>query len=132
MRKFRKKNFLYYTLKKLIRKVWKVDYMKNIEFGYKEEYMQFINSDYRKDYDPNKRIVKQDKIKICNDEYFISTIDLGVNFSCIKGRVEYFETMIFRNNYYDRAIYLKRYATRKEALKNHNLLVDNLKCFYDL
>ena len=106
--------------------------MENIKFGYKEDCMQFIKSYYRKDYDSNKRIVKQDKIKICNDEYFISTIDLGINFSCIKCRVEYFETMIFKNNNYDHAVYLRRYATRKEALKNHNLLVDNLKCFYDL
>ena len=90
-----------------------IDRIKNIRFGFRE------------DYDPDKRIVKQDIIKIYNDEYFISTVDLGTNHSFIENYDEYFETMIFKNNDYN-GIYERRYATREQALENHNLLVDNL------
>ena len=36
--------------------------------------------------------------------------------------------MIFKNNDYN-GIYERRYATREQALENHNLLVDNLSYF---
>ena len=61
-----------------------IDRIKNIRFGFRE------------DYDPDKRIVKQDIIKIYNDEYFISTVDLGTNHSFIENYDEYFETMILK------------------------------------
>ena len=55
-----------------------IDRIKNIRFGFRE------------DYDPDKRIVKQNRIKIYNDEYFISTVDLGMNYSFIENYDEYF------------------------------------------
>ena len=84
---------------------------------------------FREDYDPKNRIVAQDKIIIDNDEYFISTVDLGYNHSFIEEIELFYETMIFKNGDYS-GIYQYRYETREQALKNHNWIIENMKCLY--
>lgn len=84
---------------------------------------------FREDYDPKNKIVKQDKITIDNDEYFISTVDLGMNHSFIEGLELFYETMIFKNGDYS-GIYQNRYETREQALYNHKLIIENMKCLY--
>lgn len=84
---------------------------------------------FREDYDPNNRIIRQDKFIIDNDRYFISTVDLGINFSYDDEIPLYYETMIFKNDDWS-GIYCRRYETREQALNNHNFIIENLKYLY--
>lgn len=95
-----------------------IDRIKNRKYGFRE------------DYDPDNRIVKQDTIMINKDKYFISTIDLGIDFSFLEDYHVYFETMIFKNDN-SSGIYQRRYSTREEALKNHIYLVENFSFLYN-
>ncbi len=81
---------------------------------------------FRKDYDEKNRIVKQEYVTYENNEYFVSTVDLGLNHQFGEGEPLYYETMIFlKDNYCD--LYCDRYATREEALKGHNVIIEAFK-----
>ena len=87
-----------------------------------KDYSQF---GYRKDYDPKKRIVKQEYILFKGVQLFVSTIDLGMNHSFVDNVDLYYETMIF-NPSYD-PWYQERYTTREDALEGHNKLIKAFK-----
>lgn len=84
---------------------------------------------FRKDYDESNRNVKQENVTFENKEYWVSTVDLGLNHNFGEGNPLYYETMIFavengETNYHD--LYCDRYETREEALKNHNEIIKNI------
>ena len=85
---------------------------------------------FRKDYDINNRIVKQESVTYKNKEYFVSTVDLGINYqmSVLDPTPIYFETMIFeldeKKQIDGHDLYCDRYETREEALKEHNRLIE--------
>jgi hypothetical protein len=81
---------------------------------------------FRKDYNENNRIVKQEYISYNGKKYFVSTVDLGMNHQFGEGNPLYYETMIFgvdSNNNIDYDLYCDRYETRKEALEKHNRII---------
>lgn len=82
---------------------------------------------FRKDYDFNKRVVKQEDIIFDGKKYFVSTVDLGLNHNfCFSGPPLYYETMIFPENEMYEVYYCNRYSEREEALKSHEALVYNI------
>ena len=76
---------------------------------------------FRKDYNPNKRIVKQEYVTYKNKRYFVSTVDLGLNHRFGEGNPLYYETMIF-NAEHD-CVYCDRYETREKAQKGHDEII---------
>jgi hypothetical protein len=92
---------------------YKLDDNKNVVHCTLREYTEFI--------DENK-IIKQEDI----EEYFISTVFLGIDHCCMEYRIEVFETMIFKNGEW-RDIYCSRYATYNEALEGHKKAVEWVK-----
>ena len=80
---------------------------------------------FRRDFDYNNRIVKQEDLLINGKEYFISTVDLGIDHG-FGGSPLYFETMIFPKGEYSE-MYGDRYETRKQALISHERLVEEIK-----
>ena len=87
--------------------------------------MNYSQFGFRKDFDINNRIVKQENIKQNGKEYFVSTVDLGLNHRFGEGKPLYFETMIFEGKD-SRDLYCNRYTTREEALKEHEQLVQKI------
>lgn len=82
---------------------------------------------FRADYDEKNRIVKQEYIKQNEKEYFVSTIDLGIDHSSFGAcRPLYFETMIFKKDSWN-DLYCNRYETREEALKAHINLIESIQ-----
>lgn len=77
---------------------------------------------FRKDFDENNRIVKQEYINFKGNEYLVSTVDLGLDYG-FGGYPLYFETMIFPKGEWG-DMYCNRYSDREIALKEHNSLVD--------
>ena len=80
---------------------------------------------FRKDYNPEKRIVKQEYITYNNKIYYVSTIDLGKDYSFGFGNPLYYETMIF-NIQHNRVLYCVRYETRDEAQKGHDEIIKSI------
>lgn len=70
------------------------------------------------------RIVKQEYI----GDYFVSTVFLGLNHNFEVGEPLLFETKVFNTKDYSRHLGQERYATKKEALEGHKLLVKKYKC----
>ena len=81
---------------------------------------------FRKDYNPENKIVKQENIEINGETYFVSTVDLGIDYNSIGGSPLYFETMIFPKDKWS-DIYCDRYETRKEAEKGHEKIIADIK-----
>lgn len=81
---------------------------------------------YRKDYDYDNRIVKQEYVTYENNDYYVSTVDLGMNHQWGEGEPLYYETMIFSKDSYCE-LYCDRYTTREEALKGHNTIIEAFK-----
>lgn len=81
---------------------------------------------YREDYDPENRIVKQEYGTYKGKEYFVSTVDLGMDHQYGEGEPLYYETMIFlKDSWID--LYCDRYTTREEALAGHNHVIECFK-----
>lgn len=82
---------------------------------------------FRKDYDEHNRIVKQESVIYKGKKYWVSTVDLGIDYG-FDGIPLYYETMIFAIeengdiNYRD--LYCDRYTTKEQALAEHNKLID--------
>jgi hypothetical protein len=85
---------------------------------------------YRSDFDledDRDRIVKQEYIEHNGHNYFLSTVDMGMNLNFF-GKPLYYETALFDSD--DTGItYMKRYGTRTAAAKGHEkvklLLLNN-------
>jgi len=60
-------------------------------------------------------IIKQEKI----NDYFISTIWLGLNHGLIKGQLLIFETMVFKD---DEIVEMERCSTLEEAIEGHEMI----------
>lgn len=87
--------------------------------------MDLTKMGFRADYDEKNRIVKQEHVMQNGKEYFISTVDLGLDHSFGEGKPLYFETMIFeKDSSHD--LYCDRYETREEASKKHKELVERI------
>lgn len=82
---------------------------------------------YRQDYNPDNRRVGSDTVTFEGNDYWISTVDLGINHRFGEGEPLYYETMIFKADkqegvdYCD--LYCDRYTTRDEAQYCHNKIV---------
>jgi hypothetical protein len=84
----------------------------------------------REDFDPNNRVVKQDRIRIGKKLCLVSTVDLGIDHNYFGNTPLYYETMIFRINngfvnFSD--LFCERYPTRDEALAGHNKIIESIK-----
>lgn len=80
---------------------------------------------FRPDYDRNNRIVKQEYINFEGVEYFVSTVDLGLDHNFGEGPPLYFETMIFPKESIGE-MFCKRYTTKETALESHERLVQHI------
>lgn len=80
---------------------------------------------FREDFDENNKIVKQEYINFNSEEYFVSTVDLGLDYSFGRGEPLYYETMIFPKGEWGE-MYCMRYPNREMALKSHEALVYNI------
>jgi hypothetical protein len=80
---------------------------------------------FRADFDENNRIVKQEVIEFEGREYFVSTVDLGLDHRFGEGSPLWYETMIFPNGTYSDE-YCDRYETRGEALSSHEQLIQDI------
>jgi hypothetical protein len=83
---------------------------------------------FREDYDEKNRIIKQEYINFNGMEYYISTVDLGINYG-LGDFPLYYETMIFptdklSNNWRD--MYCNRYRDRETALQRHKQLIEDI------
>jgi len=86
--------------------------------------MDYTELGFREDFDPNNRVIKQETFIHKGKEYYISTVDLGINHGFLVPL--YYETMIF-DGAYGNDVYQNRYATRKEAGKGHLDTLENIK-----
>ena len=77
---------------------------------------------FRKDFNWETRFHLKDKI----NGYYISTVDLGTNHNFGLGKPLYYETMIFKNGYWE-DLYCERYSTEKEARKGHKKAIKYVK-----
>lgn len=81
---------------------------------------------WRKGFDWNNRFKKQEVVEVNGKEYYISTVDLGLDHSYGKGEPLYYETMVFeKGSPVD--LYMERYTTEKQALDGHKRTIDKLK-----
>lgn len=81
---------------------------------------------FRKDFDPNNKIVKQEEFSYQGDDYLISTVDLGLDHSFGDGPPLYYETMIFpKDSFMD--LHCERYSTRSEAINGHKRILENIR-----
>lgn len=93
--------------------------------------MDLTKLGYRKDYDPNNRVVKSENVGLAEKTLFVSTVDLGLDHSFGDGPELYYETMIFQRmedgniDYHD--LYCRRYTTRETALEEHEKLITDIK-----
>jgi hypothetical protein len=55
-------------------------------------------------------------------DFLVSTIWLGMNHAFMSDKIEIFETMVFLN--FPKDIYCQRYATKEDAIKGHNKIVE--------
>lgn len=85
--------------------------------------MDFSKYGFRPGFDPDNKIVKQEYVTFDGKEYFVSTVDLGLNHAYGDGPPLYYETMIFPKGTYN-DMYCNRYSTRDSALEKHECLVD--------
>jgi len=87
--------------------------------------MDYSKYGFREDYNHDNRVVKQEYVTFGGNEYFVSTVDLGLNYRFGEGEPLYYETMIFPKGDY-RDMYCNRYTDRETALKEHERLVEDI------
>lgn len=80
---------------------------------------------FRDDFDPSKKVVKQEDIEFEGNQYFVSTVDLGIDHRFGEGAPLWYETMIFPKGKYE-DMYCDRYETKEEALSSHEKLVQDI------
>ena len=73
--------------------------------------------EFREGYDPKNRIVKQSYIEYEGIEYFISTVDLGIDHGGLYRTGVYWETMIFHP--ISGLVAQDRYTSRELAVTGH-------------
>lgn len=101
--------------------------MKNNIINLEEFKMKSIMRElgYREDFDPNNRIIKQDYFELGDRRYFMSTVDLGIDYSFFSDKPIYWETMIFDHtngeNFGD--LYQERYSSLEDAIANHERIL---------
>lgn len=88
--------------------------------------MNLKNFGFREGYKIEDRVIKQEVIEFEGVEYYISTVDLGLDHSFGDGLPIYWETMIFYNNGEYRDLYCDRYTSKEEAQESHDLLVKDI------
>ena|SRR5699024_539611 len=79
---------------------------------------------FRADFDPNNKILKQEPFIYRGEEYFISTVDLGVDHG-YEGIPLYYETMIFKDDWSD--LFCDRYLDKETALKGHENVLNDIE-----
>lgn len=84
------------------------------------------NYGFREDFDPKNKIVRQEDVEQNGNMYFVSTIDLGLDYRFGSGPPLYFETMIFNAGSF-KELYCQRYSTKEEALRGHEELIKKIK-----
>jgi hypothetical protein len=78
-----------------------------------------IGFGYREDYDKKNRFVKQEHVSYKDKDYFISTVDLGIDHGYGNFTGVYWETMVFpKGEWLD--LHCERYTSREDALKGHD------------
>lgn len=87
---------------------------------------------FREDFNPFNRWQIKSKVSYGNEDYLVSTADLGLNHSYLNEEEPlYYETMIFRINSKDKTnrfeYYQERYTTKKTAKNRHNEIVKMFK-----
>lgn len=78
--------------------------------------------DYREDFDFDNKFHLTDYI----DDYYISTVDLGLDHSFGIGEPLYYETMVFKKGSWS-DLYCERYSTEEEARKGHKWVIEQMK-----
>lgn len=81
---------------------------------------------FRADFKEENRVVKQEIVEFEGREYFVSTVDLGLNHRFGEGAPLWYETMIFPHGSYSDE-WCDRYETREEALSSHEQLISDIK-----
>lgn len=72
---------------------------------------------FRADYDHSKRVVKQETVSLNGKNYWISTVDLGIDHGFEGCKGVYWETIIFDED--RNSLHMDRYTSREESLKGH-------------
>lgn len=73
---------------------------------------------YRTDFDFEDNVIKQECVELDGKNYFISTVDLGMNLNnFFGGKPLYYETMIFDEA--ERGIFQTRYDKKENAVRGH-------------
>lgn len=80
---------------------------------------------FREDFDKDNRVVAQNDFEFDGKEYWMSTVDLGVDHQFGEGPPLYFETMIFPRGTF-RDMYCNRYTDRETAHERHAQLFKNI------
>lgn len=80
------------------------------------------NLGYREDFDFENRF----HLKSYVDDYYISTVDLGIDHNFGVGKPLYYETMVFKKDSWS-DLYMERYSTEKEAKKGHKKAIKYVK-----
>lgn len=87
-------------------------------------------SGMRIDFDPNNRRVASTDVIFNGKEYWVSTVDLGIDYSFGDEYPVYWETMIFDKpeaGATPRSLYCDRYASKEEAESMHNRIVKSFE-----
>jgi len=79
---------------------------------------------FREDFDPDNERVAETTVKNETGEYWISTVDLGLDHSFGEGPPLWYETMIFPKGEWG-DLYCARYTTRDEAIAGHKYVVEH-------
>ena len=87
--------------------------------------MDYSKYGFREDYNPDNKVVKQEYITFNGKEYWISTVDLGLDHSFGRCEPLYYETMIFPKGEWG-DMYCDRYSNRETALQKHEILVNDI------
>ena len=87
--------------------------------------MDYSKYGFREDYNYDNRVVKQEYVTFGGNEYFVSTVDLGLDHRFGEGEPLYYETMIFPKGEWD-DLYCNRYTDRETALEEHEKLVKDI------
>lgn len=77
-------------------------------------------------HDPSVKIVKQDTV--CDGQFKVSTVYLGLDHSWGDGPPLIFETMVFTDGPLDEECW--RYSTREDALRGHAAAIERCEFAY--
>jgi len=101
----------------------------------------FTKYGFREDFDFEHRWRLQTRVKQKGKYYLVSTVDLGINHRFGEGDPLYYETMIFRCNFFGTPLgwdednkyenFQERYTTKEDALARHWSIVKLLRKGYD-